>query len=182
MESKQQPLMGILIVAFLIMIIGVALLQETSTAVKEVTFKTSVALEQHTLEQTDGAIAEADTHNYTVSKAPTGWKAGGECPLTNFKVTNSSGDELTLTTDYTVDLETGKFALVNNDDVNLTSNTYGLFPTNITYVSYDYCPDTYQKGWGGTVLNLVPGFIALAILMAVAFVILWILKKEGVDV
>lgn len=36
--------------------------------------------------------------------------------------------------------------------------------SNTTSIVYNYCPTDYVSSWGGTILNLVPGFFALALL------------------
>jgi hypothetical protein len=69
----------------------------------------------------------------------------------------------------------GSLSLVNTLNLNTSLS-------NTTTITYDYCTEDYlAEGWGRTVLNMVPGFFALAILIGVAFVIFWILKKEGIE-
>ena len=119
-----------------------------------------------------------ETAVYTLTNAPSGWKTE-QCPLTSFVLTNGS-DALTDTTDYIVDLSAGTYTLVDNADTN-ESGVYQLYDLNTTYASYYYCGNDYlAASWGRSLLNLVPGFFVLAILIGAAFVIFYILKAEGI--
>jgi len=170
--EKNTPLVGIMISVFIAVLLGVVMLSISSDQVNDITglqYATDAEV-THTV-NTSAAVATATA---TVTQAPTGWKANGECALTDFVLTNSSGTALTLTTDYAVDLDAGTYTLVNSTAVLALED-------NKTIASYTYCPDGYQTGFGGASLNLVPGFFALAILVSVAFLIFWILRREGIE-
>lgn len=176
--EKNSPVIGIIISVFIAILLGVVMLSISADQVNDITGLVS---------NTDSAavmtFVAAGTINevteYTVTNAPTGWKvqsaSDGGCALTNFVLSNASGTALTLTTDYIVDLQYGTYTMVN------TTATADLGATNTTIASYTNCPDGYQTSFGGTVLNMVPGFFALAILVSVAFLIFWILRREGID-
>jgi hypothetical protein len=179
---ENQNWMGIILVAFVIVIMGLAFISESSQQVNTITGKEGVSDESYNLAgigcyTADGIVNVSSTNcNITIANAPTGWKAGGECPITNFKVTNSTGSStFTLDTDYGLDLDTGLFWLKNTGATNITDLT-----DNVTLISYNYCGDSYQSGWGSTILGMVPGFMALGILLSIAFIIVWILKREGI--
>jgi hypothetical protein len=157
--------MRTLLVGAIGIIVGLSLLISLPAMVNPMIQRSSTT-DTLNLVQVAGAINESDTYNYTVSKVPSGWRADGGCALTNFAINNATaGNPLVITTDYTVNLETGKFALINNADVNLTDNTYGLFPENKTYVSYSYCGDEYiSLGWARILLGLIIGLFALSII------------------
>jgi hypothetical protein len=75
---------------------------------------------------------------------------------------NSSGASFTVTTDYVLTASTGTYKLVNS------ATALATLPTanNNTYATYNYCSDDYlNSSWGRTVLNLVAGFFAIAILL-----------------
>jgi hypothetical protein len=169
---------GIILTGFLVALVGSIIIAQTAGEVIKVTERTSVSAEAHAMNVAAHPNIN-DTTEYTLTNAPAGWKAGGECPIANFVLTNGT-DALTITTDYTVDLDTGIFKLVENANMNASGSYNFLQTVNSTYASYGYCGDSYQSGWGGTVLNMVPGFFALGILMGVAFLIIWILRKEGI--
>jgi len=109
-----------------------------------------------------------------LTNAPTGWKQE-DCQLTNIVVYNSTGTELTLTTDYTPSASTGTITILDTaDTVNLT--------TNITYVDYDYCGDNYvSSSWGRSVLGVNVGLYAVAILIAAALVVYLLFGKKEFD-
>ena len=173
MVKDNTPLVGIMISVFIAVLLGVVMLSISADQVNDITGlqATTDDVVTHTI-NTSAAVATAAT---TVTEAPTGWKANGECALTNFVLTNSTGTALTLTTDYAVDLDAGTYTLVN-------STAVAALGDNVTIASYTYCPDGYQTGFGKATLNLVPGFFALAILVSVAFLIFWVLRKEGIDI
>ena len=173
MVKDNTPLVGIMISVFIAILLGVVMLSISADQVNDITGLKSTT--DASVTQTINLSAAVATAATTVTEAPTGWKANGECALTNFVLTNSTGTALTLTTDYAVDLDAGTYTLVNSTAVAALSD-------NVTIASYTYCPDGYQTGFGGASLNLVPGFFALAILVSVAFLIFWILRREGIDI
>jgi hypothetical protein len=114
---------------------------------------------------------------FTVTNPPTTWRQD-LCPLTAVTMTNVSGATLTETTGWVMNKALGTFYMVNGSE----AWTSFSGATNTTSVTYTYCPDEYiNESWQRTVLNLVPGFFVLAILMGVAFVIFYIMRKEGIE-
>jgi len=90
-----------------------------------------------------------------------GWRADTTgCSSTDIStsvgIKNASGTTFVDGVDVIINTA-GSYTLVNTAKVNGSSNT--------ALVTVSYCPDGYISGWGGTVLNLVPGFFALAILI-----------------
>ena len=181
-DNNNLGTVGIIISLFIAVLIGAVILNISAGQVNDLTgldYTTDSA--QLITRNTTGIDASV---TYTVSEAPTGWKAASDsgCALTNFVLTNgTAGQTFTVTTDYVVDLQYGTYTLVNS------TTAFALFGgetgnDNTTVASYNYCPDGYQSGFGGSALNLIPGFFALAILVSVAFLIFWILRREGVDI
>ena len=167
-----------LILGFVMLIIGVILVGVIAQQTNLRTDKLSVGNESHALDE-DGFPLINGTTAYTITNAPTGWKST-DCPLTNFIVTNQSGQALTLTTDYTVTLSTGEYLLVNNDNTNTTYGLYGDLE-NSTYVSYTYCADDYlNQSWGRSVLDLVSGFFAIALLLGAIALFYSVAKDTGI--
>jgi len=153
-----------LILAFVTLILGVVLVGVIATQGLLVTDKIGVAAESHVIASGIDVGRNKSIINssivYTLTNAPTGWKVN-DCPITAFVITNSSGDELTITTDYLLTASAGTFTFVDNDALN---NTIGW--DNVTLATYDYCGDDYMNlGWGRTGINLVSGFFALSILL-----------------
>lgn len=113
---------------------------------------------------------------YRVTYYPTSWKQE-DCPITIVRLGNST-TAYTDDTDYFFNDKYGNWTLKNTVVVNGTNGGN----ENYTYVTYTYCPDNYiNLAWGRTVNDLVPGFFALGILIGAAFVIFWVLKREGID-
>lgn len=113
----------------------------------------------------------------------TGWRADdSSCSISSIVVKNAS---VTLTNaacaptgsgDYYYVKNAGYFVFCNNTNIREQPNT------SIT-ATYSYCADDYvSSSWGRTLMNMVPGFFAIAILVVSVFVIFYILKKEGIDV
>ncbi len=119
----------------------------------------------------------------------TPWRTdlGTECELSNGGVKNVSKDTLTDPDDYVfvtnggicTEQSSGDLHFVNSTTMN---NSVSFAGGNLTNVTYSYCADGYVTGWSAVVLNLVPGFIALAILIGGAFLIFYVFKEEGVKI
>jgi len=174
MVKDNTPLVGIMISVFIAILLGVVMLSISADQVNDITGLQTT---------TDADVTEVinlsvspSTSAVTLTQAPTGWKANGECALTNFVLSNSTGTAFTVTTDYVVDLDAGTYTLTNSTAIIALGAS-----DNVTSASYTYCPDGYQTGFGSATLNMVPGFFALAILVSVAFLIFWVLRKEGIE-
>lgn len=170
MESKS---LAFLITGFVLLIVGVSLLTPTAEIVLGQTDKLGISNEA--LDISSARINAAgninETLEFTVTNNPTGWKSE-DCPLTNFVYGNSTTD-YTLTTDYLVTLSTGVFTLKNT--------TTTISGTNSTLADYTYCADDYlNSSWQRTVLNLVPGFFAIALLLIAVGLFYSVGKSEGV--
>lgn len=145
-----------IVIGFFMIILGLALILAVADGSALVTDKTNVvneAIDISTARIADGAINESTV--FTVTNYPSGWQAD-DCALTSFVYGNVSTD-YALTTDYISSLSAGTFTLKNSSAV--------FYGTNDTLVDYTYCPNAYLNiAWGRSVLNLVAGFFALAIL------------------
>lgn len=160
------------------LIIGIVLLAEVAVIGNTVTDKTTqvnetVALASGAEGYAAGGINTSTT--YTIANNPTGWKVD-DCPITNFRIGNSSGLIWTDTTDYVLTAAAGTFTLTN------TTETYEIVHgDNKTYVSYSYCSDDYMNlSWGRTGINLVPGFFAIALLLMSVGLFYSIARENGI--
>jgi len=116
--------------------------------------------------------------NSTLAYAPTDWRAE-DCQISSVVVLNNT-KALTAGVDYNFFPKTGTLQMLNT--TRTSSGAAGLGADNATLTSYNYCGSDYiNQSWARTVLDLVPGFFVLALLVAAAFVLFWILKQEGVD-
>jgi len=160
-----------LVLAFITLMVGLVLIGTIATQANNVTTPISVSSETVNIAPARLAGGAINTSKvFTVTNAATGWKstdAPNEClPAYEaagygapFIYYNQSGDYMTKNTDYIVTSTTGSFTLKNVK--NLNSST-----SNTTTVSYSYCGDDYlNSGWGQTVILLVGGFFAIALLL-----------------
>ncbi len=162
MENKN---VNYLVLAFVFLIIGVALIGTIASEINNRTDKVVIVDESKDLTGCVVAIGgdllfgvdeTAAACNITVTNAPTSWKIA-ECPLTSVTVGNASLD-FTDGTEYNLLASSGVIQMLN---VTATQKGY----VNTTLVDYTYCADDYlNSGWGRSVLLTVPGFFALALL------------------
>ena len=167
-----------LVLAFVTLLISVALIGTIASEGLVKTSKTAITSETQsvgsTLAQGWNGTDLNTTKVYTLAQAPTGWKAT-DCPITNFILSNGT-DEFTETTDYVLSESAGTYTLVNS------ATAKALIPsTNLTYASYSYCGDDYLNiGWGRTLVNMLGGFFALAILMVSLALFYGVAKDTGI--
>lgn len=112
--------------------------------------------------------------NFTVTNVPTGWKleTASNCLLVA-TVSNGTSTALTLDTDYYFNTATGKITLLN------TSTNTRVLTNNNTLVSYTYCSDDYlNTSWGRTILNTNVGFLAIAVLAVVLWLVYVLLERK----
>lgn len=181
MEQKN---INYLILAFVFLIIGVALLGAIATSTNAAVDKLDINYESHDISaamvnDSDAGwqIDEAHAASYiTVTNNPSGWKIA-DCPLTTVTVENSSDGtyaDATEGDDYALVASTGIIHMLNT-----TITDVGDY--NTTYVSYTYCADDYlNSGWGRSVLVTVPGFFALALLGISLWLFFSVFKSVGI--
>jgi hypothetical protein len=171
MDNKSTAL---LISAFVLMIIGVALIGTIASEEQSYTEYTRVLNETHAINSTPGSINATFEINVTNNPEATAWKEA-DCPITSVSVQMSNGTALTDATDYVFTESLGNYTLIN------TSATYRIRGLdNNTYVDYSYCGDDYLNlTWGRNVLGYVPGFFAFAILGIGIGLVFLVLKREG---
>jgi len=167
-----------LLIAFVALLIGVVLIGSISTEGLARTTKLDATSELHNILPTYATGKNNTDINptivYTLTNNPTTWKTA-DCPITNFVLENSSGTDLTVTTDYVLTASTGTFVFVNSAGLNTT------LESNNTYASYTYCGDDYMNlTWGRTMINIVPGFFAIALLMVSLGLFYSVAKDSGV--
>lgn len=155
---------GKLLIAFVTLLVGAVLITSIASESQDRTTTINVVNEAHDITasaDTNGSTMRVNTTaTYTVTNNPTGWKTT-DCPLTSFSLKNGSGTAYTLTTDYTITAATGVYKMVQSATTNGSTAA-----DNKTYASYTYCGDDYlNSSWGRTVLNLVSGFFAIAMLL-----------------
>lgn len=185
MENKT---IGILIGTAIAILMGVILIQVIAE---------QTAVKVQLVQQTDVIglvkIGSTQANNYTTTYQLTAlddsWRQDiSECSKStlatgsNIIIYNSTGAEMMDNgacgaspgdaNDYYIVEGQSTLKICNNPDTNGS--------TTMT-VKYNTCPTEYVAGWGQTILKMVPGFFALAILIGSAFVIFFVLKNEGIE-
>lgn len=166
---------GKLVFGFFAIIIGLVLIGSIADSTALATDKTDI-----TNETLDISSARNDSDatqinasvTLTIGNPPEGWETT-ECTISNFVMRNQSGGTLTTVTDYVFAPSTGTLTLKNTVDVNQTGNT--------TAVDYTHCAQGYvNTPWARSILNLVAGFFALAILGVGLAVFYSVAKDAGI--
>jgi len=150
-----------IIVGFFMIILGVVLIASVANSSDAVTSKVNIVnetIDLSTARDEGGNGINITSSNYTVTNAPTSWKVT-ECPISGVLYGNATADWASGT-DYNFYAASGILQVLNSTITGTES-----IGTNDTYVDYTYCPDSYVNiAWGRSVLNLVAGFFALAIM------------------
>jgi hypothetical protein len=175
MIKENTGMLGKVILAAVLMIFGSVIIGVIADSTYPTTIKTSVASEVHNVLPTYAAGRNVTHINPTIVYSLTN-KAntyGGNCPITNFALKNSSGVAFTDTDDYVVDTSKGTYTLVSS----ATAVATLPLANNNTYASYEYCGTGYVSGWGGNILNMVAGFMAL-MLFGAAVAVMYSIYKD----
>ena len=165
--------LAMLMSAFLAIIVGVSLIGVIASEGNDVTNTINVTGES--VDYTDAILditGEINTtKEITIANAPDGWRIT-DCPVVGFDLYNDSGS-LTLTADYTFTASTGVILFNNTANVNDSL-------TNTTTATYVYCDEGYlTQGWNRTIIDLIPGFFALALMGIGVGLFYGVMRKEG---
>ena len=147
-----------IVIGFFMIILGLALIVSVADSSALVTTKLNVVNETIDISSARNASGGINitASNFTIANVPTGWKVD-ECPISSVTYGNNSED-YTLSTDYNFYAASGIVQVLPSAESNDNND-------NDTFIDYTYCPDAYVNvAWGRSVLNLVAGFFALAIL------------------
>jgi len=158
-NKRAQMNVGMIVIMIMAIFVGLALLQAIFNEQAVLTEKENAA-EAGSLSTAVPAAAAINTSvNFTVAHAPTGWKADGGCPLGSFALTNNSGTAYTSATDYIVDVNSGIFHYLNTSQT-VNDSQQG----NVTAITYNWCPDGYNKDAGSRgIARQIGLFTALAL-------------------
>jgi len=177
MEKDKGNLRSIsaILIVFVTLIIGIALIADISSLTNKSTSLTSYT---ETIDLSSARLAGGtinETYDYILTNAVySSWRADiSDCLVETVSYTNQTGAVVVADTDYTFTSTTAVFNVLNTESMNDAAS-------NTTAVTYNYCDDNYQSGWGATVLKLVPGFFALALLGAALFFLTDRFKDSGV--
>lgn len=107
----------------------------------------------------------------------------GSMRITNTSAT-ATGRRILTSGNYTVDYAKGTIVFLNTSTLDVQALATGggwLNGSNITLLNYSYYPNDYLcQGWNRTVLNLIPGFFGIAILLIGLGLFYQVAKEEGI--
>jgi len=177
MENKN---INLLVIAFLALILGVALIGQVATNTDATTSKLNVVNETidiSSVRLADEILSINESVELSIANAPAGWKQS-DCPITNFVLYNQTEDAVTETTDYVFTASTGVLTLVNSTAY---TDDGAIQVLNNTFADYTYCGDDYLNStWGRSVLDMVSGFFALALLGVGIWLMYGVFRNEGI--
>jgi hypothetical protein len=163
MEKGNQTI-GMLVAAFVCLFLGLALLGVVASSSNTLT--TNVGATERINIQ--AALSAKQVVNPAIEFYPqiandsrTGWRSDTSgctvADVANSYIIGNDTQAFVAGLDYGYSTTNGSIRFMNSYNVN---GTLG----NVTTVSYLKCPNDYVVGWAGKILNLVPGFFALALL------------------
>ena len=175
----------LLLLAFLTLIIGVVLIGTVATSTQE---KTTMAYSLNESLDISSArmLSPVPDLMYNVTgllSVAHGYAEGDwqrddrDCDISIYSITNSSSE---LGTDEYNTTIYGVITLINSTTNAAIGWGFGDDYTNISQVSYKYCSDDYiAVAWQRTILNIVPGFFGMALLLISVGLFYSIAKREG---
>ena len=169
MEEKS---INMLIGAFLALIIGVSLIGVVASTGNVITNTINISGENISYAAArETATGAVDTTAIVIANYPTTWRITG-CPIIGLVLHNSSSS-LTNVVDYVFTASTGSIAFNNTDNVNGSAS-------NTTTATYVYCNNEYlTQGWNRTIIDLVPGFFAIALMGISIGLFYGVMRQEG---
>lgn len=168
-----------LVAAFVLIIVGAVLITQIAGQIGTATSLTSTtqSMDISSARIAGGGINESvyfyPTH---FTEAASGWRAGvsgcgsaDSAIYGSIAITNSTGSAWVDGVDTIINTE-GSYTLVNTAKVNGTKN-------NQSTLTMNYCADSYVYGWAATIMLLIPGFFALA-LMGIGIGLFYMIARE----
>lgn len=155
MNKKGQLSIGMIVMIFIGIIVGIALINEIATQQGISTTKSNIINESIDITSAWVTPGLNSSITFTVSENPTGWKITG-CALESVVWANAT-QVFALTTDYTINASTGVFTIVPTAVMNGSGNS--------TLASYLHCRDGYNTSGGARgIANLWVLFAAFALM------------------
>jgi len=182
---EKNSAVGLLVVSFVAILIGVIGISIIAENINGVTQRT-LATENLNLTPAITNYSWADyTHiNLSTHSLQDGFRADySECAVSALTtITNYSGTAMTTPEHYNFTAASGAIPAYIQIPTNGSAGNWTNPTSNVSTVTYWYCSDDYLGGWQGTIVDLVPGFFAIGIMIVSAFLIIWIMRKENIDI
>lgn len=179
--KENNNILGKIIIAAILIIFGSVII---GVIADQTYSKTSLIQQTDTFTLEQNATGSNNiTYVYQLTKLDDGWRQTiDECSKstlatgTNIIIYNSTGTEMTnngVCSDIT-----NEYYIIEGESTLLFCNSANMNSSGATAtVKYATCPEEYVSGWGGNVLNMVGGFLAL-VLFGAAIGILFQIYKE----
>jgi len=170
---------GLLLTAFLALLIGIVLIGVVATQTSDTTTTTIVTNE--TLDTSSARVVSASPPAFMLNisgrldlanKYASGdWQTGdSDCDFTILSVTNSTSN-----------LASSDYNVTNDGVLTFTRTDIDADGINSSQVGYRYCEDDYlSESWTRTVLDLVPGFFGITLLLISVGLFYSIAKRERI--
>lgn len=170
-----------LIMAFVTLVIGIALIGVITTETGGVTSQDATLNETIDLTDYKSGMINVSGINTTLvldldnAYTTSNWQYDdGQCTVAVTSYAMDNATEATAGTDYNITAN-GGLALFDSGFWHTES------ASNTTYITYTACQDDYMTlGWGRSILNIVPGFFAIALLMVSLGLFYSIAKDTGI--
>jgi len=154
-----------IVIGFFMIILGVVLIASVANSSDLVVSQISTVNETIDIGSARNETAAADWADINssvtlyIANVPSGWRIA-DCIISGVAMRNEAGTALVRNTDYNFTESTGGLWFMNTTNV-----VQGGAEVNVTSIDYTRCPLEYLNiAWGRSVLNLVAGFFALAIM------------------
>ena len=163
-----------LILLAMVILIGIAFATNVANVKSTQTKLQTVSNESNNL-QTLGcytAGGQVNESNSACNITASNWYSAGDwrlsksqCYLTSVSVTNATGTELTLNTDYKIDSDSGIIQLLNTAT---TANSSATMSNNLIDIDYSYCGSGYLTSSGDRGLANLWTLMMIMVLLAIA--------------
>jgi hypothetical protein len=183
MEEKTS--VGIIIAVAVAIILGAVLV---NIIAQQTVNKVQLVEQVDTLALVQNATGNNYLTTYQLTKLDDAWRQDiSQCSKStlatgsNIIIYNSTGAEMTDNGACGADGTAHEYYIIEGQSTLKICNVPATNSSTTMVVKYNTCPTEYIGGWGATIIKLIPGFFAIAILLGAAFVIFYILRKEGVE-
>jgi len=176
---------GMIVAAFVILIVGIAgFVGTVATEGQALTEKTRIVNETLNIATTRSGDDGGNDPSVNLAIAQSA-RASSECDIDEFSMINQTWDRAVANTDFIFNEDNGTVNILN------TTKWFCFYPVdtgicnrtndNITLISYRYCDADYlREAWQRTVLDLVPGFMSIALMLVAVGLFYQIAKREGI--
>jgi hypothetical protein len=165
-NKKGQLTVGVIVILFVGVIVGIALLNPIANEQSKTTDKQTITNDSITYTGLSGDSQINTSLQFNITKEQDDWRSTS-CPIVINGITNSTGTAYTETTDYVFTGAYGNLTFKNTAKVNAS-----MASDNLTLINYTYCDTGYNKDassrsiaglWTLFGALIIAGFVTLGI-------------------